>query len=293
MDEAGQGPLLGPMVVAAVGIDGPANTLEKTMLPEVAGLPVVADSKVILKRKKGLMLLEHTVLAVLTVQFGRTPRTLVEAIQHLPEMLELHPWYGQLTTTVPQLASLQDIEESAELLQTRLTKLGSKITTSIVRVYLERDLNGRWKSENKDKTQQMILREVLAGLPPIRQGQIVCDRLSGRKNYTQWVPPENLLQSAELVQLDNSKLRLQYNCGGHLDVSFHTRGETQYRIIALASCFAKYVRELLMHEFNAYFLRRYPEIRPTKGYRKDGERYLDRLGELSGIDWRPTLARIR
>ena len=53
--------------------------------------------------------------------------------------------------------------------------------------------------------------------------------------------------------------------------------------VALASCFAKYARELAMGAFNAYFAELQPGLRPTAGYTTDGRRWLD--------DARPALER--
>jgi len=47
--------------------------------------------------------------------------------------------------------------------------------------------------------------------------------------------------------------------------------------IALASCLAKYHREVLMHLFNGFWHRRHPELQRTSGYPEDAARFLDSL----------------
>ena len=51
-------------------------------------------------------------------------------------------------------------------------------------------------------------------------------------------------------------------------------GESRHLLVALASLISKYVRELLMESFNAYWSREVPGLRPTAGYYQDGLRFL-------------------
>ena len=46
---------------------------------------------------------------------------------------------------------------------------------------------------------------------------------------------------------------------------------------ALASMAAKYVRELHMHQLNAYFRTQVPGLRPTAGYGRDAWRFLSEI----------------
>ena len=47
--------------------------------------------------------------------------------------------------------------------------------------------------------------------------------------------------------------------------------------VALASMISKYVRELLMREFNRYWLAHVPGLKPTAGYPQDAVRYIDAI----------------
>ena len=44
--------------------------------------------------------------------------------------------------------------------------------------------------------------------------------------------------------------------------------------VALASIFSKYIRELFMRPFNAFWAERVPGLRPTAGYAADAGRFL-------------------
>jgi hypothetical protein len=57
-------------------------------------------------------------------------------------------------------------------------------------------------------------------------------------------------------------------------VEFLVEGETHQLPIALASVYSKYLRELLMTGFNAYFAERDKTLKPTAGYYTDAQRFL-------------------
>jgi hypothetical protein len=57
-------------------------------------------------------------------------------------------------------------------------------------------------------------------------------------------------------------------------LAFAERAEDESFAVALASCAAKYARELAMRAFNTYFGALQPGLLPTAGYREDGRRWL-------------------
>ena len=52
-------------------------------------------------------------------------------------------------------------------------------------------------------------------------------------------------------------------------------------LVALASIVSKTVRELWMDEFNAYWLRRIPDLRPTAGYPSDAVRFRQAIEDVA------------
>ena len=57
-------------------------------------------------------------------------------------------------------------------------------------------------------------------------------------------------------------------------ITFAEKAETRAFTVALASCLAKYARELAMGAFNRYFGALQPDLKPTAGYTSDGRRWL-------------------
>ena len=79
-------------------------------------------------------------------------------------------------------------------------------------------------------------------------------------------------------------------------IHFREKGEAAFMPTALASMLCKYLRELCMHSFNAWWCNQIAGLRPTAGYYQDGSRlwlmdvepHLGRLGVK-----RETLVRVR
>jgi hypothetical protein len=66
--------------------------------------------------------------------------------------------------------------------------------------------------------------------------------------------------------------------------TFQPRADAEHFPVALASMVSKYVRELLMGEFNRFWCQQAPGLKPTAGYPGDSQRYFEAI--------RPALARL-
>ncbi len=55
---------------------------------------------------------------------------------------------------------------------------------------------------------------------------------------------------------------------------FVQEGEKHHMSIALASIYSKYIRELFMRAFNAFWRKHVPTVSETAGYYTDGQRFL-------------------
>ena len=62
-----------------------------------------------------------------------------------------------------------------------------------------------------------------------------------------------------------------------LRITFMPRADHASFLVALASMVSKYVRELLMREFNAFWQRHLPELKPTAGYPGDAARFFEAI----------------
>jgi ribonuclease HII len=110
---------------------------------------------------------------------------------------------------------------------------------------------------------------------PDAHPRVIVDRQGGRTHYReelQLMFPGSVIQViAESEAI--SRYRLDRD-GARMTISFARCAEDGHLPVALASMTAKYVRELLMLRLNRFFLSRLPEVKPTAGYVEDARRYL-------------------
>lgn len=100
---------------------------------------------------------------------------------------------------------------------------------------------------------------------------LLCDKLGGRNRYGDllraFFPNQPIRAFAESPGLS------RYKIGKNLTVRFQAKGERN-RPTAAASLASKYLRELSMKPFNAYWTERVPGLKPTAGYPEDARRFL-------------------
>ena len=104
---------------------------------------------------------------------------------------------------------------------------------------------------------------------------IFCDRQGGRERYG------SLLR----LMFEDWSLEIEREADGHSEyrllrgqhavrIIFREKAEMHCMSVAVASMLCKYLRETLMHRFNAYWQALVPGIEPTAGYYTDGLRFL-------------------
>jgi len=104
---------------------------------------------------------------------------------------------------------------------------------------------------------------------------VVVDRQGGRTQYHQ--PLALAFEGAELREVEQSPICSVYDLHAdprRMTVRFQVDGEAGHLPVALASMTAKYLRELLMMRFNTFWQHHAPDVAPTAGYAKDGKRFL-------------------
>jgi len=104
---------------------------------------------------------------------------------------------------------------------------------------------------------------------------VVVDRQGGRSRYAEAL--SLLFDGATVEVWCETPLLSEYliDAGDRsMVVSFAASSEQRHAPVALASMTAKYLREVLMMRFNAFWRSHAPEVRPTAGYVADGKRFL-------------------
>jgi hypothetical protein len=104
---------------------------------------------------------------------------------------------------------------------------------------------------------------------------IFCDRQGGRAHYGGLL--RQMFDEWHLEIVSESEGRAEYRLirGDHVvRIIFCEKAEAQCLPVAVASMLSKYLREMLMRRFNAFWQSHLPGVTPTAGYYSDGSRFL-------------------
>lgn len=294
IDEAGYGPLLGPLVVASASVSG--RTAEedfwkrfKAARSGSRGSFVIGDSKKIYSPGRGIQKLETSVLAFITAGANGIPRTLEEllgmtAVSSRPSGRGGPPTIGRPWDSVSVELPLSVPAPAVEQTRDRIASSGVAPDVRI-EVVTPGDFNrGLALLANKSlllfEKVEVLVKAAIArrdGAP----ASIVCDRLGGRKRYGALLAGTFGQHSIRVVSESaaGSNYILANPPGTarripETKLSFIPRADDRYFLVGLASMAAKYVRELFMHRLNKYFQTMDPGLKKTAGYYEDGMRFL-------------------
>lgn len=302
IDEAGLGPVLGPLVVTAAAFEAdlPADTDLWNALriavvrkkPRKQGSAIaIGDSKKLFNRKKddGLIPLEQGVLAMLMqlANFeGKLPENFAQLLNKIsPAAVSEctdYPWYAPAEVSLPLQADAMSVRLSANAVKSAMKQAG----VYFVGMHCEPMFAGQFNkyidaTDNKSVTTfdctcrgLMWLWQSFVG----RDMTVIVDRQGGRVHYRQ--PLQRVFPGCSLKVIEETDKLSRYQLRDEtrtVDVSFAVGGEDVSLATALASMTSKYVRELFMEQFNAYWLQKIDGLEPTAGYYVDGNRFFDTI----------------
>ncbi len=301
VDEAGYGPNLGPLVIAATEWDVPrpcsAEGLYEVLADAVARTPreardgrlLIADSKVVHQPSAGVARLETvagTLLRVAGIPIVSFHQLLHELAAWSVDPLEDVPWYRE-DCPLPFEAAPDAIEASADRLSETLSRTGVALRTVVGDVVpaavfnreLERcGTKGRLLSE---RTLDVVRRAVSRCRG--HRVECVCDKHGGRNRYGALIGASFRTAS---VACERETAEVSEYVLGRTRFRFCCRAE-RFLPVAAASVVAKYLREIAMHLFNRYWQRAVRGLKPTKGYPADARRFRDAIAQAArhaGID---------
>jgi hypothetical protein len=296
-DEAGYGPNLGPLLVAATAwrVAAPAEDAEavitKAMLEVDAATaagrctPLWADSKQIYRGGAGFDRLERGVLIGLGLASGGLPGSWAELAESVgpisPQNGCRNEWQDLATLTLPREAEAAECIDRVVAVRELLARHGVVLERIACRGIYPGEFNALLeRGLNKSDILSAATLDLAAGLRvvgPDEPAIVWCDRHGGRKRYGGLVARHF---DAALVQpLEETPARSAYlvPVGDRppmqaCRIEFCVGGESRAPV-ALASMAAKYARELSMQAFNSFWADRLPGLRPTAGYPTDALRW--------------------
>lgn len=324
-DEAGYGPFLGPLAVTAtlwdVDAEIPPEMIYAALSPTVGVSPkdaavAVTDSKKLYKTSvykslSGISPVEKTVLSMMAfLNRGTVPENIFEFLcgDASREEREKLPW-GNAELPFPLAHTAEEIGKTAEEIGRKMHSAGVFLRAAKSdlafpeRFNRETEISGSkgvFLMETTLKLAADFTRMVREQNSPLVEGNfaprdifIFCDKLGGRNFYL--APLTEFFPGTAFAIIRESRDVSEYvhrDAAGTLTVRFQAKGESNIAV-ALASLMSKYLRELSMLGFNAWWREKIPGLRPTEGYPEDARRFLadiqqtaETLGIPREIFWR-------
>ena len=295
IDEAGYGPMLGPLVVASAAFDVPGDDpqadlwklLHKSVRCTKRGNKAhlfVADSKIVYDGGRGLCELERTILAFLAVR-GKvhgTFRALLGDLCTETAALSRESWWRDIA--LPALNTAEQVEAAAAVCaagQADAPFLG--LAAEVVNPGPFNELMDRHRNKSVLLFQQnvMLIERAMAQHPG--DLHFIIDKHGGRHYYAGLLA--NNFFGAPVCPLGESPQSSSYEVrlrGRVLRFTFAEKADRRHLPAALASMACKYVRELFMMGFNAYWCGRVDGLEPTAGYRNDCHRFITAIRPFIG-----------
>ncbi|MBI2559808.1 MAG: hypothetical protein HYW14_01575 [Planctomycetes bacterium] len=306
IDEAGYGPTIGPLVVTGVVFNVPDDYANKSIWhllgdavtknvqrvhkadsPQANGSTeriVVDDSKKVYS-SCGLKRIEDGALPFMWCLKG--PITsflgLLKALScYDVDVLNSYPWYVGKDLSLPIASNPLTITNNVQLLTRTMAEKGVKLhgirSVSVSTIEFNKQIN---LTCNKSLVLFQSCAKLLTAIWKkfgTRGPKVFVDKHGGRNKYHHLLSKafhgcqiKTFKESEEISTYEIKKFDRE------MVVSFIEKAEDSHFPAALASMYSKYVRELFIKLFNAYWQEKVPGLRPTAGYPLDAKRFLQQI----------------
>ncbi len=294
IDEAGLGPVLGPLVVSATAFELPEEMLDVSLWRLLQGAicrkpsrkssrVAIDDSKKLYSRQKpnALLHLERGVLGMLATQ-SAAATSLGELLERMapeaPDRMKPYPWYGQDDLPLPRSISPEGLALICHSLRLCMARAQVRLIAMRSEPVFVGDFNRHVAAtRNKSAVLFDVTSRLLSWLwrrSPAGRLRIFVDRHGGRQRYLPSL--QRVFAGCEFKIVEENEKLSAYRITGRqrqADICFCTDGESRQLPVALASMTSKYLRELFMEQLNCFWVNQVPGLSATAGYYTDGRRF--------------------
>ncbi|MFL5330673.1 MAG: hypothetical protein ACJ8C4_17365 [Gemmataceae bacterium] len=307
IDEAGYGPNLGPMVQSAVAIRVAKpkadlwhilRTVARRAAEDDDGRLAIDDSKAVYQGPGGLNRLEEGVLAAFPSVWAMSLHPWLQcACVTGADDLAAESWFDP-TFDLPLVLEADAVQQSINRWTAAVSEAGIQVAPPCCAVTPTQRFNEVVNSHGtKGAATGRGIISLVAAWYARADGEplhFTIDKLGGRNTYAAMISaalPEGwvhvVTESADLSEYRVEGLKVPV----HIVVK--PRAESDQMPVALASMLSKYLREVFMRQFNCYWLKLVPDLKPTAGYPGDSRRFYEaihpmcqQLGMAKDAVWR-------
>lgn len=293
VDEAGYGPNLGPLVQAAAAVRLPIEDLAgwetlKAAVRKAGGRwgrdkrIVIDDSKKVYHGVNALERLERGVLAAFSLFAADAAELFRKAsCPWCCDELGREAWYDPAhpapVATTPETV-YQDLEHFSANLPGEVRFAGpSALVTPTPWFNQVVEATGS-KASLLSNGLIELMKQTCVDIPGDEHVIFYCDKQGGRNYYApllrQAFPEADVCPDLETNA--ESRYRIE-GLNRVVSVVFRPKSDGESVAVALASMLCKYLREVCMLQFNAFWARHVPGIAPTAGYPVDAKRFIEQI----------------
>ncbi len=295
IDEAGFGPILGPLIISSAVFSIDDSLLDADLWQllnksvslkrkHIAGRLLITDSKKAYSKSLGIKHLQRTVLACLK-SLGSEPKSLSQLLSRIcPDCLgrlKQYAWYEDCDNYLLS-ADAADIAIAASVFAGDLDSNKIKLL-ELESNCLDVEHYNSMVAKVKNKSSVLFTatsKLVQAAWDKFSENnlQIIIDRQGGRVHYRKNL--QRMFEDFELTILKESQTISSYElkqANKKMRLHFIVGADRKFLPVSLASMVSKFLRQLMIDNINRYFTGFHSELRPTAGYWKDGLRFIKDL----------------
>ncbi len=319
IDEAGYGPMLGPLCVGLTVARVEAWTPETRTPPDLwralkravcrkandgRRRVAIADSKKLKLANDGKRHpLTHLERGVASLMPGEFPGDDLGLFDALGARLGEAPWYAGDPIPLPVAGEAAELRLARNAAARAQHEAGVTIEHARCETVDEGAFNDACarlgsKAAVTGEVVGRLMREVMerCAREAGDEVRLVCDRQSGRTSYADMLTSAGFAGVGvveESPRCSRYRVRAAIETGmREAGVLFVPEAEDRHLPVALASMTAKLVRELAMARFNRYWGGRVGELKPTAGYYADARRWLADTQDVVTPDERRAMVRV-